>query len=164
MRKCIAVILILSGVAAGQLFRRDPVDAERVTLRKKMTRLAKARKSLGMAKPHTALALANMIDQPASKDLLPPVAEVKKVAAEPVVQPRPDAHVVAAPAPQPAVAGPRNPAPAVAATTAVAPAHEVIYSRTAEDVQGVNGKQEVSLGEIARQYRARKRQQLSSSH
>src|SRR5512132_2552804 len=96
MRKCIAVILILSGVAVAQLFRRDPVDAERAALRKKMTRLAKARKSLGMAQPHAASALANVIDQPAPKDLLP-AAEVKQVAAEPVVQPRTDAHAVASP-------------------------------------------------------------------
>ncbi len=152
MRKCILIILVLSGVAATQVFRRDPVDAERAALRKKMTRLAKARKNF---------------DKPASKDLLP-VAEAKKVPAEPVAQQRAGVQDVAVeksppPAPQPAVAGPRNPAPAVAAATDVAPAHKVIYSPTT-DMQRVNGKQEVSLGEIARQYRARKRQQLSSSH
>jgi hypothetical protein len=162
MKKCILVILVLSGIAVAQLFRGDPVDAERARLREKLTRLAEARKDLAVPQPQPALPIVPAIDQPASKDLLP-VAEGKKMPAQPVAQQR-AAQVVAVeksptPAPQPTVAGPGKPAPAATAAT-----DEAISSPATDEFQGVNGKQEVSLGEIARQNRARKRQQPSSSH
>jgi hypothetical protein len=69
------------------------------------------------------------------------------------------------PPPQAAMAGPRKPSSSAAAATDVAPRHEVIQSAAADEFQKVSAQQEVSLGEIARQNRARKRhkQQASSS-
>ncbi len=158
MRKCILVILILSGVVAA----RDPVDAQRAALRKKLTRLAKVRESLAAPQPQPALAITPASDKAGSTD--PPMAETKKQPPEPVAQQRAGNQVVAIEkSPKPiaklGVASPANHAPAVAVGTSFAAAHEVIDSSKTDDFLEADGKQEVSLGEVARRYRARKRQQ-----
>ncbi len=156
MRRCILVILILSGVVAA----RDPVDAERAALRKKLTRLAKVRESLAASQPQPALAITPASDKAGPKD--PPMAEIRKQPTKPVAQQ--SAQVVAVeksptPIAKPGVASPANHPPAVGVRASFAAAHEVINSSNTDDVFEENGKQEVSLGEIARRYRARKRQQ-----
>ncbi len=156
MKKCILVILILSGVVAA----RDPVDAQRAALRKKLTRLAKVRESLAAPQPQPALAVIAASDKAGSTD--PLMAETKEEPAEPVAEQ--SAQVVAVeklptPIAKPGVASPANHPPAVAVGTSFAAANEVINSSTTDDFLEGNAKQEVSLGEIARRYRARKRQQ-----
>lgn len=160
MRKCILVLLILSTVAAA----RDPVDAQRAALRKKLTRLAKARKSSAAAQPLPALPNTPGTAKSASR-YPQPAPEVKKPSAEVMAQQRAAGPVMPVDKQrQPAVASQVNrTGPAAVGSTDVAPTQEKINSATTEQLQGGNREEEISLGEIARRYRALKRQQRATS-
>lgn len=150
MRKYIVAVLVLSGVAAAQrlrvpLLHRDPVDAQRAALHEKLTRLAETRKDLGLPEAQP--------DSSAELDALTTSARASNsrvVHASPSVKSaKRSTQVKSAGVGHPQRAGQTG-----AATQNAWPPPSQAWTA---------GTPEPPLGDVARKYRAQKRQAHSSS-